>query len=594
MKGFEPSREGRRMSSDEPTEESPLLGSKDSRSLKKTSQKSSVVAQDSSEDSVNNVPDCSGSVTDSIPSENQRLNDDDSEFLERGAVLRIVLILLIAVFVFNADHSLVLATHPSIGSEFDALDWSSWLFTGFSLAGAATQAVFGKLGDIYGRKPVILWSYVGFAFGCLVVAVARSMLAVILGRVLSGSVGAGMTVLVSILISDLVPIRESGTWRSYVNVAATTGRSLGGPLGGWLADAVGWRWSFGCQVPMLAVATLLCWRNLPNNLAGRSSQNSPDNEEQPSTAGKIARVDFLGAFLLAMFILLLLLPLELGGKELPWSHPLVPALFAAAVVFLALFALVEKRWAKEPILDLELFKQRDVVLCLLIIAFQSAAQLGMMFSVPLYFQVTQKVSNSEAGAHLFPSVLGNALGGVFCGYFIKKTGKYKWLIYISTIMASFCYFLLITRWHGKTNWLESFYILPGGFGMGMAYSVLFVATQASAEPDQVSAAVSTLFLSNSIGVIIGVASTSATVKIVLQKSLEAKLYRLGLDAATRRKIISKAAANVEYTYKAKGEIGKAIVSSYVDGLLYGHGLSLIFVLVGFFLALALKERRLHN
>jgi MFS family permease len=231
------------------------------------------------------------------------------------------------------------------------------------------------------------------------------MLTVILGRVLSGSVGAGMTVLVSLLISDLVPIRESGTWRSYVNIAATTGRSLGGPLGGWLADAVGWRWfvtrhiltvsltqtctntvinnrSFGCQVPMLIVATFLCWRTLPSDLGKREGQNGvPDrdsgSDHDPNESGKLSRIDFLGASLLALFILLLLLPMELGGEEVPWSHPLIPCLFVGAVVFLALFVYVEKRCAREPILDLDLFKQRDVVICLLIIAFQSAAQLGV-------------------------------------------------------------------------------------------------------------------------------------------------------------------------------------------------------------------------
>ena len=228
------------------------------------------------------------------------------------------------------------------------------------------------------------------------------MLAVILGRVLSGSVGAGMTVLVSITISDLVPIRESGAWRAYVNVAATTGRSFGGPLGGWLADAVGWRWSvslricdiyirysqtstnhsvkyrsFGCQIPMLAVAIFLCWRTVPSNLARRSSNKSLGNEEQLNTSGKLARIDFLGSSLLAIFILLLLLPLELGGEKVPWSHPLIPGLFAAAAISLVLFVLVEKRWIEEPVLDLDLFKQRDVVLGFLIMAFQSAAQVGV-------------------------------------------------------------------------------------------------------------------------------------------------------------------------------------------------------------------------
>ncbi|KAJ2986517.1 hypothetical protein NUW58_g4989 [Xylaria curta] len=492
------------------------------------------------------------------------------ECLDRGAVLRIVLVLLIAVFIFHADHSLVLATHPSIGSEFNALEWSSWLFTSFGLAGAATQAVFGKLSDIYGRKPIILLSYAGFAIGCLIVAVGQSMLAVILGRVLSGSVGAGMTVLVSITISDLVPVRESGAWRAYVNVAATTGRSLGGPIGGWLADAVGWRWSFGCQIPMLMVAIFLCWITVPSNL-GRQPYQSLSDKERPGTFEKLGRIDVLGSLLLALFVLLLLLPLELGGEQVSWSHPLIPGLFAAAATSLVLFVIVEKQWAEEPILDLGLFKQRDVVLGFLIMACQAAAQVGVVFCIPLYFQVTQKASNSEAGLHLFPSVIGSAFGGIFSGYLIKKTGKYKWLIYGSTILGTLSYSLMLVRWRGETNWLESFYILPGGLGMGIGHSVLFVSTQASADPDHASAAVSTLLLSNAIGIIVGVACLSATMKEVLQRSLEAKLRDLGLDVATRLDIISKAASSVEYTYNAKGKVGETIVASYVDGLSFYLG-----------------------
>ncbi|KPA38349.1 major facilitator superfamily transporter [Fusarium langsethiae] len=472
---------------EKPSETTPLLGNQGSCPPPTFSNASSLVSSDDS-----------AHVTQS--SEYPHHTENDFKTLERGAVLRIVLVLLIAVFIFNADRSLVLATHPSIGSEFGALDWSSWLFTGFSLAGAATQTILGKLGDIYGCKPVILFSYIGFAIGCFVVAVAQSMFTVILGRVLSGSVGAGMTVLVSILITDLVPVRETASWRSYINVAATTGRSLGGPLGGWMADAVGWRWSFGLQVPVLLIATFLCWQKLPDNLGGRKSQS--DNLDKSSGGGsKLARLDFVGLFLLAIFILLLLLPMELGGKKIPWSHPVVPGLFMAACISLALFIVVEKRWAKNPVLDLNLFKQRDVVLCLLIATLQSAAQLGV-------------------------TVLGNALGGILCGYLIKRSGKYK------------C-----------------------GFGMGMTYSALFVAIQASVKPGQVSAALSTLSLCSAIGVISGVATTGAIVKFVLENSLETKLYRLGLDAVKRQAIISQAATDIGWNIVRQW----AIVGIRLDG-----------------------------
>jgi MFS family permease len=135
-----------------------------------------------------------------------------------------------------------MATHPVIASEFKALDDSSWLLTSFALASASTLPLYGKLSDIYGRKDLLIIAYLIFAIGLVLVGVGRSMGMLIVGRVVSGAGASGMTALVSILITDLVPLREVASWRAYVNVVATTGRSMGGPVGGLLADTVGWRW----------------------------------------------------------------------------------------------------------------------------------------------------------------------------------------------------------------------------------------------------------------------------------------------------------------------------------------------------------------
>ncbi|KAJ9137702.1 Vacuolar membrane amino acid uptake transporter fnx2 [Pleurostoma richardsiae] len=507
--------------------------------------------------------------------------------LPRAAVLRIIFVLLLAVFVFNADSSLVMATHPIIASEFNALESSSWLVTGFGLAGSATQVIFGKLSDIYGRKPIILFCYIVFAIGCLIVGMGQSMVMVILGRVLSGSVGAGMSVLVSILITDLIPIREVATWRAYVNVAATTGRGVGGPLGGYLADLIGWRYSFIGQAPLLLLAVVLCWIYLP-----AKTQRLPDLPSKEDGGNKLARVDFLGSALLGLLILCFLLPLEIGGVKVPWTHPAIPALFGSAAVLTVLFIVAEKRWAREPILPLELFTRKDTVLSLLVMILQAAAQLGLMFCVPLYFQVTMKVSSTEAGTHLLPAFAGNAIGAILSGVFINRTGKYKWLIYFATLSAALSYSLLLLRWHGKTNWWEALYIFPGGFGTGMAQSVIFISLQAAVEPHHIAPAVSALYLSTGLGAIVGLASMSALLQQALRKTLESRLLALGLEAAQRAEIISSAVSSVDYIFQAKGKIAEAVVASYVDGLWYTHGMSLALSLLAFFLSLPLKEYKL--
>ncbi|KAK6835038.1 MFS general substrate transporter [Apiospora arundinis] len=167
-----------------------------------------------------------------------------------STVLKVVLVLLVGTITANGDSSLVLATHPTIASEFNALSSSSWLFVSFSLAGAATQTLSGKLSDIYGRRSLLVLAYVLFAAGCALVGSGKSMGMVILGRVISGCGGSALNVLAVLIIT--------ATWQSGVNLAATTGRSLGGPVGGWLADTVGWRWSFLGQVPLFLIAIALC------------------------------------------------------------------------------------------------------------------------------------------------------------------------------------------------------------------------------------------------------------------------------------------------------------------------------------------------
>ncbi|KAB5578076.1 major facilitator superfamily domain-containing protein [Coniochaeta sp. 2T2.1] len=495
------------------------------------------------------------------------------------------------ILVAEIDGSIVMATHPLIASEFDDLSNSTWLITGFQLAGAVTQPLYGKLSDIYGRKAVIIWAYAVFAVGCAIVGLGQSMSQVILGRVISGAGSSGMTVLVSILITDLVPIRDVAQWRSWVNIAATTGRSLGGPLGGWLADVIGWRWSFLGQSPVVALAMPLCALFLPPS----HPDHTPSLDDGPSKTAwqQLYRIDFTGAALFGAMVLAFLIPAELGGDHLLWSHPAIIALFASSIALLLVFVTVEKRTA-EPIIPLEIFHNRDAVLSYVIMGLQSAAQIGMMFSVPLYFQITGRTSNAEAGAHLFPAVAGNCLGGLLSGVFIKRSGRYKILCTFATISSSTCYLLLMLRWHGNTSWLESLYIMPGGFGTGIAQSALFVSLQAAVAAEHMAPAVSMMYLATRVCMMTGLVSSSATMRQFLRVGLNRRLDGLGLDPRRRDKVLAKAASDVGYVNRIHGRLREAVVGAYVEGLWYSHGLSLIFSLTGLAGTLLLTQRRLDQ
>lgn len=165
--------------------------------------------------------------------------------------------------------------------------------------------------------------------------------------------------------------------------------------------------------------------------------------------------------------------------------------------------LYEVNIALEPVFPPSLLVKRDVATSYAIIALQAAAQLAMMYSVPLYFRVTQNSSNTTAGSHLFPAVLGNTLGGLLSGLYIQRTGRYKSLTILATFSSSLAYLLLIVFWKGNTNWWESLEIIPSGFGTGIAFSATFIGLTSAVPKSEMAVATSGLYLSSGVGVVVG-------------------------------------------------------------------------------------------
>ncbi|KAJ4416609.1 hypothetical protein N0V85_002210 [Neurospora sp. IMI 360204] len=457
--------------------------------------------------------------------EERSLGRGETESLKDGAhmnVVKIISVMLLGIFVAQTDGSILMATHAIIASEFNALKNSSWLIISFSLAGAATQTLYGKLSDIYGRKRMVIIAYTMFMIGCAIVGVGQTMSQVVLGRIVSGAGGSGMSALVSFL----------------------------------------------GQVPPITLAIILCSAYLPNHT---STLDETDVATQLKKS-KFSRIDFKGAFIFAALVLALLLPLELGGVNIPWSHPLIFVLLGASVILLVLFIAVEKRQA-EPILPLEIFHSKDAILSFLILGLQTAAQLGLMFGVPLYFQVTStpRPSATVAGAHLMPAVMGNAVGGIISGSVIRRSGRYKSLVIWAVTCSSIGYLLLMLRWHGDTNFFESLYIVPGGFGMGVASSALFISLQVVIDPVHMAPAVSFMYLMQTVWGMIGLPAANAIMQTVLRRNLGIRLLELGFDSAGVAEIISDAVSDVDFIDGAIEKVRNAVVQSYIDGLWWSHG-----------------------
>ncbi|TGJ79364.1 hypothetical protein E0Z10_g9408 [Xylaria hypoxylon] len=502
----------------------------------------------------------------------------ESAKISTSSLMKVAAVLMIGIFTSSIDSSLVLATHPIIASEFDALEDSSWLFVSFLLGGVATQVLYAKLSDVYGRRVLLVFCYALFGIGCAIIGLSQSMWHAVLGRVLSGSGGSGMASLGMVLATDLVPLRDVASWLGYINIVSTTGRSIGGPLGGFLADTVGWRWSFSGQAPLFAAAMVASVFFIPNTKA-------PESQRGKTKGFKawLSRIDLAGSLLLGVGALLFMLPLEIGGVKVPWTHPIIFVLFGAGIFVLGVFVINESRWAENPAFPLRLIMHRDIFLSYLTICCIAGAQTSLMYFVPLYFQVTAGASNTLAGLHLTPAVVGNAVGG---------TGRYKAVILGSSLLASTGYTLLAIRWLGNTNWWESLYIVPGGFGSGMAGSAVFVSINAVVDPAHKAVATSGLQLAIPIGMLLGVTAGSAVMLDIVQKVVDKKLLDIGLSLESRTEIIKKSIANVDYIRQLPDTLRDIVVGGYVVGLRASFSVILVFSLTGLVTGFLLRERRL--
>ncbi|KAG9237112.1 major facilitator superfamily domain-containing protein [Amylocarpus encephaloides] len=433
----------------------------------------------------------------------------DTSEVQRG--FGIIAVLLIGAFVSNTDSSLVIATYGTISSEFNRLERGRWLVTASMLASCALQPIcYGKLTNIYGRKEILLLCYLLF---------------VVVGRVLSGTGAAGMVSLVSILISDLVPMKEVASYRSYVNVVSTTGRSIAH-----------------------------------------------------------------GAILLTTSIVACLLSIDLCSKAKDFSNPQPIIAVISCVLLLTLFVLAESFWAKEPIFPLILLRGRDSVTCYATLAPISGAQLTLMSMIPLYFQITKKCSPGEAGTYLISAVVGNTLGGVATGVYIRRRGRYKILVILATLWSMTAYSLLIIRWRGHTNMLESLYIFGGGAGMGISYSALFIALAASLTEEEFPIAGSRLYMFMSIGSATGISVSGTIFKRVAKKGLLTSLSPMknGVE------IVHKALEDINYINGLSSRIHKLVVSSYLVGFRASFTYSLISASLASILSLTLREYKLRQ
>lgn len=252
----------------------------------------------------------------------------------------------VGVFLGAVDASIMATLSAPIASEFRSLSLLSWLATAYLIANATFQPLSGRLTDIFGRGPGLVFSNVMFGLGNLVCGLARDETAMIVGRVIAGIGGGGLMSISTFLGSDLVPLKKRGVVQGLGNIAYGTGAMLGGVLGGFINDTSSWGWrlAFLIQVPVIAASGLLVWYLV-------------DVPPKVSNKSLLARIDYGGSFLTVGFLVLVLLGLNAGGNILPWTDPLVLTTIPLGIAMLGALIWWESR-AKQPIVPVRLLLDR--------------------------------------------------------------------------------------------------------------------------------------------------------------------------------------------------------------------------------------------
>ena len=394
--------------------------------------------------------------------------------------------LLLVLFMASLDQTVVSTALPTIVGDLGGLQHLSWVVTAYLLASTVVAPLYGKLGDLYGRKRVLQVAIVLFLVGSALCGLAQSMPQLIAFRAVQGLGGGGLTVVTMAVVGDLVAPRDRGRYQGLFGGVFGVATVAGPLLGGFFVDNLSWRWIFYINLPLGAVALAVI------SIAFRSRQATEHH-----------RIDYLGTVVLAAGLSGIILYTSLGGTTYPWDAPGMLATIVGGVAMLALFPFVESR-AADPILPLELFRNETFRTTSVIGFVIGFALFGSVTFVPLYLQVVKGRTPTESGLLMTPMMLGVLVTGIASGLLISRYGRYRVFPIVGTALATVGLYLLSLLGVSTPTRETALYLLVLGLGLGLTMQVLVLAAQNAVEYRLLGVATSGASLARQIGGCIGV------------------------------------------------------------------------------------------
>ncbi|KAI4271017.1 MAG: hypothetical protein LQ337_006313 [Flavoplaca oasis] len=517
-----------------------------------------------------------------LPVCEQEAPQPDGKALKTINVLWIMTSLWIGTFTAGLDGTVMATLAAPVATSFNSLSLLAWLATAYLIGQAATQPLSGKLTDIFSREWGLVISNCFFALGNIVCGCSNDKYTMIVGRVLAGIGGGCLSSISTIIVSDLIPLRQRALWQGMSNVFWGFGNGLGGLFGGYLNDTWNWRVAFLAQVPLTAACLLIICFQFKNIAAVSPRKIDPSRSS-------ISRVDFLGSVLLVSTLVLFLLGITTGGNIVPWSHPLACVPLPVSFASLAAFLYVEAYIAREPILPLHFLRNRTILCACLTNWFFATVLYIFMFYIPIYYNILG-ASSTQAGNALVPIGVTLPLGSLIAGYITSRTGRYKYVLWATLVLLVIGAVANSTDTLRTPLWLPLAYLVLVGLANGGMLVVTLVAFTSAVEAAEQAVVTSLSYVFRSTGSVMGVAIGSAVYQLVLERSLWSTIG--SIDNAPN--VIRSVKDSLEQISTLPAQLQALVRGSYMTALRAAFLTTAGFAVLAVVSGLLVKELKLHS